>query len=381
MDNITWPSSSDYQDIGEVYEGTDYEWGQFPIYWGKCEFKSAISGRICFRIGVAVRCGGHISISNGESFDVTLSASAQGVGGSVSKGWTSNITTSRDIPECSSANPEICYPDSSLVTYDCVYETLITISWAQEIEFEPSSATSEVVWNIIPDPNCCPQEQSRAALGESRIQIPNEAIAARVYVPGQFTVRRPNELPTTEDIENISQGYIALFENMANRKKLRGAGCTDVGIATENGQVVWLSGPSAQRSPGTAAFLTGIHPADGRGGHLVMGENEILPIFAVAPLHVGTKALLIVILNTAEGTEKEIQRRPINAKTGTLNTWVEFIAPKQHSLRYGQTGKVILEVTDRDGCVRTLQQKFKVSRKSIQAPNKKNAADHKKRSG
>ena len=195
MDNITWPSSSDYQDIGEVYEGTDYEWGQFPIYWGKCEFKSAISGRICFRIGVAVRCGGHISISNGESFDVTLSASAQGVGGCVSKGWTSNITTSRDIPECSSANPEICYPDSSLVTYDCVYETLITISWAQEIEFEPSSATSEVVWNIIPDPNCCPQEQSRAALGESRIQIPNEAIAARVYVPGQFTVRRPKRAP------------------------------------------------------------------------------------------------------------------------------------------------------------------------------------------
>lgn len=382
MNDITWPSSSDYHDIGEVYEGTDNEWGQFPIYWGKCEFKSAISGRICFRIGIAVRCGGNISISNGESFNVTLSASAHGVGGSVSKGWTSNITTSRDIPECSSANPEICYPDSSLVTYDCVYETLITISWGQEIEFEPSSAASEVVWNIVPDPTCCPQEQqSRVVFGESKIQTPEETAVARIYVPGQFAVRQPNELPTKEDVKNISLGYIDMFEHMANRKRERGAGCTDVGIATEKGQVTWLSGPSAQKNPGTAAFLTGIHPADGRWGHIVIGENEIFPVVAVAPLHVETSALLKLILNTEEGTEKEILRIPISAETGTIRSWVEFIEPKKHNLRYGQSGEVILEVNDRNGCTHPLQQKFKVSRKLIQLPSKKNATDHKKRGG
>ena len=339
------------------------------MYWGRCDLRKAISGRICFRIGLAVHCGGNYRFNQNESHTVTLggggSASAGGVGvnfsSSVSHQWTVGTQASRDIGPCESANPEVCFPDSVLKVFDCEYETLLTISWETEVEFEPGG-TEAVVWNIIQDPNCCQEK----APGQVGLRSPSQSLfnhrtaPSIVVFPGHFALREPKSSPNETETKGFAANTARRLEDYLSRKD-RTCGARSVGIATPDGDVAWLSSLSTVDAPPALGFLSGTRAVHDPSSSIALGVGETLPVVAVGSGDVNQLARLRVQRLAKNRVVGELVSQQVKAEGEKLKAFAAFVPADSHELEYGDRGRVLIDVDTKTG-PRTFCQPFRVVR-------------------
>jgi len=364
MPSSSWPTDSDYRDATDLYRGDGGPWGTRGLYWGRCDLREAISGRICFRIGTALECGGDYAFSQGESHTVTLSggASASGAGvgvelaGSFSHQWTVGVTVTRKIGDCQSANPEVCFPDSTLKVFDCTYETLLTYSEGVEIEFEPGG-TKSVVWNIVDDPDCCPDApRQQSAHASPRMTTVGREAGTIVMVPGAFHLRDPLAVPEPATVEKMLGHQAERLEAAS-----LGRGCTrNLGIVDSRGEAAWIAGPEADPA-GAVAFVSAGRRAYAAESVTLLGEQETIPVIVAGSAQLGDAASVRVERVRPHAGSQTVAKTQMTGAGDGVRVLGAFVPHVEHELEYGDRGRIVVDVWT-EGRLRSFCQPFAVVR-------------------